>query len=86
MTQIGTSLKLHVRVRGKTRYHGKRTKNIIGGFPDRTVASGLKEMTINDHHLAVEILKRAQSKVAVLPQCSDPYRTLIYALDQGGSC
>jgi hypothetical protein len=41
-------------------------------------------MTINDNHLAVEILKCAQSKVTVLAKCSDSYCSLIYALDQSG--
>jgi hypothetical protein len=34
-------------------------QNTIVDFPHRTVASHLKEMPINDHHLAIKILKGA---------------------------
>ena len=66
VTEIRTLLKIHVRIRGETRDHSKRAKNIVAGFLYRTVASHMKEMTINNHHLAVKILKRPESKVTVL--------------------
>jgi hypothetical protein len=41
-------------------------------------------MSIDDHHFAVEMLKRASSEIAVLAQCADSYGALVDPLDEGG--
>src|SRR5262245_43283049 len=50
----------------------------------RTVRAHLKELAIDNHHFAVEVLKRAQTEHAVPSQCSDWHGALVNALDESG--
>jgi hypothetical protein len=44
----------------------------------------VKEPAIDNHHFAVEVLKSAQTQIAVLSQRSDSHSALVNALDERG--
>jgi hypothetical protein len=59
MAQIRALIQRDRRLGGKACNHRKRAQYIVVAFPHRTVGSHLKEMSIDDNHFAVEILKGA---------------------------
>jgi hypothetical protein len=85
VAHIWALIKRHCRLRGKPGDHCEGAQNCIVYLPHGTVASHLKELSIDDHHLAVQILKCPYSQIAVLPQDADTYGALIYPLNEGRS-
>ena len=59
MAHVWTFVQCEGRIGRKLRNYCERAQNIVGDFRYRTIASYLKELTIHDHHLTVEIFKCA---------------------------
>lgn len=59
---------------------------IVFAFLHRAVGTNLKELPVDDHHFAIQVLEGAEAEIAVLAQGPDPHGALVNALDEGGRC
>ena len=62
--------------------HRERCGRVVGHLVHLAVRRDAEHVTVEHHHLAVEILERTETEVAVLAHDTDRHRTLVHALHQ----